>query len=333
MKKKFTVLWIDDDPSRKAESDSMKSRLKLDMDIKFIDVKNKSLPDELKKILSSDKPDLILMDHMLDKITENGYKTGSTAAEVIHEKWADCPIICVTEVDLKDIDLHKQSIYEDIFEFANISSYYSTLVSIAASFQELKKKPPQNIGDFIGLLKAPEDDLERLKAVIPEELKNKELYQDESLLLTISRWVRQTLMAKPGFLYDRLWTATLLGIKEESLPKIEHIFSEAKYSGIFADEGKGKERWWQSKLKEILFCRFPEIDEIYPWKLGRKLPGIAKDDFSKCHASGEDFPETVAYTDEAAKTREPMRLRYTVSHPGFEKSLFFEEMRMMQGEE
>jgi len=304
MKKKFTVLWIDDDSTRKTEADNIKSRLKLDVDIKFIDVKNKSLPDELKKILSSEEPDLILMDHMFDRVNKNGYNTGSTAAEVIHEKWQACPIVCVTEVDLKDIDLHKQSIYEDIFKFANISSYDSTLVSIVASFQELKKKRPQNIDDFIGLLKAPEDDYERLIAVIPEELKNKELYRDESLPLTISRWVRHTLMAKPGFLYDRLWAATLLGIKEESLPKIEHIFSEAKYSGIFADEGKDKERWWQSKLKEILFCRFPESDEIYPWKLGRKLPGIDEDDLSKCYASGEDFPETVAYTDEAAKTRE-----------------------------
>jgi CheY-like chemotaxis protein len=330
MKKKFTVLWIDDDPTKKRkESENLESRLNLD--VKFIDVENENLPAKLKEILSRNEPDLILMDHMFDKVKKNGYNTGSTAAEVIHEKWQACPIVCVTEVDLKDIDLHKQSIYEDIFKFGNISYYDSTLVSIAASFQELKKKPPQNIDDFIGLLKAPEDDWERLKAVIPEELKNKELYQDPSLLLTISRWVRHTLITKPGFLYDRLWTATLLGIKEESLPKIENIFSEAKYSGIFAD--KGNERWWQSKLKEILFLQFPEIDEIYPWKLGRKLPGIAKDDFSKCYASGEDFPETVAYTDEAAKTRKPMRLRYTVSHPGFEKFLFFEEMRMMQGAE
>lgn len=331
MKKKYTFLWIDDDPTRKTESDNIKDRLKLDVDIKFIDVKNKSLPDEIKTILSGDEPDLILMDHMLNKIKENGYKTGSTAAEVIHEKWPGCPIICVTAVDLKDIDLHKQSIYEDIFKFANISSYNSTLVSIASSFQELKKNPLQNIGDFIGLLKAPEEDNERLIAIIPEELKNKELYQDKSLPLKISRWVRHTLMAKPGFLYDRMWTATLLGIKEESLSRIEHIFSKAKYCGIFADEGN--ERWWQSKLREILFSKFPDSDEIYPWKLGRKLPGINEADFSKCYASGKDFPETVAYTDEAAKTRKPMRLRHTVSHPGFEKFLFFEEMRMMKGKE
>jgi CheY-like chemotaxis protein len=329
MKKKFTVLWIDDEPNRKEESDNLKNRLNLD--VKFIDVKSKSLPDELKKILSRDEPNLILMDHMLNKIRENGYKTGSTAAEVIHEKWPGCPIICVTGVDLKDIDLHKQSIYEDIFEFDNISSYDSTIVSIADSFQKLKKNRPQNIDDLIGLLKAPREDLERLKAVIPEKLKKNELYQDKSLLLTISRWVRQTLIEKPGFLYDRLWAATLLGIKEESLYKVEHIFNNAKYCGIFADVGN--ERWWQSKFREIIFLQFPKSDEIYPWKLGQKLHGINEADFSKCDVSGEDFPETVAFTDETARIRKQMRLRYTVSHPGFEKSLFFEEMRMMKGKE
>jgi CheY-like chemotaxis protein len=329
MKKKLTVVWIDDDPIRRVESDNIESRLKLD--IKFIDVKNKNLPDELKKILSGDEPDLILMDHMLNKIKENGYKTGSTAAEVIHEKWPDCPIVCVTAVDLKDIDLHKQSIYEDIFEFDNISSYDSTIVSIADSFKKLKKNRPKNIDDLIGLLKAPIEDWERLKAVIPEELKKSEFYQDKSLLLTLSRWVRHTLIAKPGFLYDRLWTATLLGIKKESLSKIEHIFSDAKYSGIFSDEGN--ERWWQSKLKEIFFLQFPESDEIYPWKLGRKLPGIDEADFSKCDFSEEDFPETVAFSDEKADKRVQVRLRYTVSHPDFEKSLFFEEMRMVKGAE
>jgi CheY-like chemotaxis protein len=330
MKKKFTVLWIDDDPQKKRRaSENLKDRLNLD--VKFIDVENKNLPAELKQILSGDEPDLILMDHMLNRVNINGYERGSTAAEVIHEEWPDCPIVCVTAAPLRNIDRHQRSIYEDIFEFDNISLYDSTIISIAESFQKLKMKKnrPQSIDDFIKLLRAPEDDKERLIAVIPKELKNEELYQDESLLLTISRWVRHTLMAKPGFLYDRLWTATLLGIKEESLPKIEHIFSKAKYSGIFAD--KGNERWWQSKLKEILFLQFPEIDEIYPWKLGRKLPEITEADFSKCYASGEDFPETVAYTDEAAKTRKPMRLRYTVSHPGFEKFLFFEEMRMMKG--
>ncbi len=134
------------------------------------------------------------------------------------------------------------------------------------------------------------------------------------------------MIKKPGFLYDRLWAATLLGIKEESFQKVEGIFAKAKYDGLFADDANV--RWWQCKLKEILFSQFPDSEEVYPWKLGRELPEIEEDDYSKCGTSGDDYPETVAYTDEAANTRTPMRLRHTVSHPNFEKLHHFEEIRM-----
>lgn len=329
MSNKLNIFWIDDDSSRKKESESLGNRVKANVD--FISVEKQVLLDELNKILSKQMPDLILMDHRLNDVKGSGIEAGSIAAEILREKWQDCPIVCITAVPLKDIDLHKQSIYEAVFEIEKISEYDSTLLSIARSFQELQKKRPQDKDDFIGILKAPEDDRVRLESILPRELKNKEDYQDKSLLLNISRWVRHTLTAKPGFLYDSLWTATLLGIKEESFKKVEKIFEDAKYNGIFADESN--ERWWQSKLKEILFSQFPDSDSVYPWELGRKLPGIQESDFSKCYKSGEEYPETVAYTDEKAKTREPMRLRYTVPHPNFEKLLFFEEIRMMKGAE
>ncbi|MCI0471263.1 MAG: response regulator, partial [Candidatus Aminicenantes bacterium] len=184
----YTILWIDDDPERKKAAENLKNRLALDID--FIDVKDKSLPDEIKGILSGKEPHLILMDHRLDNVKLNGYKTGATAAEVIREQWPECPIVCVTAVELKDIDLHKQSIYEDIFIYDNIADYESTLLSIAESFQGLKSEPPQNKDDFIKLLKAPGDEIDRLISILPGELKNEEYYQDKSLLLTISRWVR-----------------------------------------------------------------------------------------------------------------------------------------------
>jgi CheY-like chemotaxis protein len=330
MSTKLNFLWIDDEPKlKKNEAENLEKRL--NVKVEFIDVKGQSLPDALSRILSKEEPHLILMDHSLVNVKDGGFKTGSTAAEIIREKWGECPIVCITAVPLKDIDRHKQSIYEDIFEFENISSYDSRLISMAQSFQVLRKKRPKNVDEFIALLGAPEDDCPRLKSIIPKELKNDEFYQDESLLLTIYRWVRHTLMEKPGFLYDRLWTATLLGIKEESFKKVEHIFEKAKYNGIFSD--KGDERWWQSKVKEILYVELPDTDSVYPWEIGRRLPGLTDADFSKCYFSGEDFPETVAYTDESAEKRAPMRLRHTVPHPNFENSLFFEEIRMMKAAE
>jgi CheY-like chemotaxis protein len=329
MKNKLKFLWIEDDPKRIKESENIKERLKVD--IKFINVKGKDLENELDKILSGHEPDLILMDHWLNDVKNKGFKKGSTAAEVIREKWPECPIVCVTGQELRDIDSHKKSIYEEVVGFDKISDYYSTFLSIANSFKEIKKNCPKDVNDFIKSLKAPEDDKNRLKSILPNELKSKEMYQDKiGLLLNISKWVRHLLMKKPGFLYDRLWTATLLGLKEGSYKKVEHLFAKAKYNGIFSDENN--ERWWQSKVREILFLEFPESDSIYPWELGRKLPGIDKSDFSKCPHPERDHadPYTVAYTDEAAKERVQMCLRHTVSHPCFEKSLFFEEIRMMK---
>ena len=97
---------------------------------------------------------------------------------------------------------------------------------------------------------------------------------------------------------------------------------------------KGKEKYLRRpcKLREILFSQFPGSDEIYPWKLGRRLTDNDEDDFIKCPYPEEDHtgPYTVAYTDEAAKTRVQMCLRHTVPHPNFEKSLFFEEIMMMK---
>lgn len=329
MSQPLKFLWVDDEPIRKNVAENLAKHLKVNME--FIDVKDQSLPDKLAKILSREEPHLILMDHSLGNVKAGRFNKGSTAAEIIREHWQECPIVCITAVELKDIDRHKQSVYEDIFEFQNISSYDSRLISIAESFRELKKKRPQNIDDFIKLLGAPEDDYPRLKSIIPKELKDEDAYKDKSLLLTIYRWVRRTLMEKPGFLFDRVWTATLLGIKVDSFIKVEHIFKEAKYNGIFSDQGN--ERWWQSKVKEILYSELPDTDCVYPWELGRMLPGIKDEDYSKCYATGEDFPETVAYTDESAKKRAPMRLLYTVPHPNFENLLFFEEIRMMKAAE
>lgn len=331
MNRKFRFIWVDGDPERAFEAKNLESRLGVEAEFK--NVKNKNLTSELSNILSKPMPDLILMDHKLNDVATDGFKTGSTAAEVIREKWPECPILCVTAVPLTDINfyIHMQSIYEHVFDFDKLSDYDATILSIATSFKRLRERRPKNVDDLIKLIKAPADDEKRLRDILPDNLKKKEAYNDKSLLMMISNWIRHNLMAKPGFLYDRLWAATLIGIKEESFNKVEETFKDAKYAGIFAD--KGNERWWQTRLREILFSKFPGKDTIYPWEIGRELPGITQADFSKCYASGEDFPETVAYTDEIARERAPMRIRYTIPHPNFEKLLYFEEIRMMKAAE
>ena len=178
-------------------------------------------------------------------------------------------------------------------------------------------------------MKYPEDDKVRLEAVIPNELKSD--YTSQSIPISISRWVRQTLIEMPGFLYDSLWAATLLGIRERSFQKVESIFEGAKYNGIFAD--KSNARWWQTRIRQILYKEVPTEEFKNTRTLGRKLPKIIKKDYSVCYACKGDDPEIVGYTDEKAETRVQLHLKCSVPHPNFEKLLYFEEIRMMKGAE
>lgn len=324
MSKKLTLLWIDDESGRIKACENLERALSVKTI--FEDVSKKNLLVELKRIKQGTEPDLILIDHKLNKVSDRIIETGSTSAEIIREKWPECPIVCITAMDLKDIDLQKKSIYEELLEYPKLSKYYTTLVAIAKSFRKLKESRPTNADELLKLLLVPSDENMRIEAILSKELKKN--YDDKSLLISIFKWVRHTLMTNPGFLYDQLWTATLLGIKESSFKKIRSQFEKARYKGIFTDEGN--ERWWQTQVKEILFSKFPNINEKLPWILARNLKGLTKKDFSKCDICGEDFPETVAYTDEVALKRKPMHIRCSIPHPNFKSSLFFEEIRMMK---
>ena len=326
--KKTTFLWIDDESERIRDARNLARSLNIK--VIFEDVRNKELAEILQHILSGPEPDLVLIDHRLDKVLGGGIiQTGSTTAEVIREKWVECPIVCVTAVGLKDIALQKKSIYEQVIEHSELTENYPLLISLAKSFKFLRKKKPKDVNGLLRLIRVPKADRVRLTAILPEELKRN--YDDKSVPISISRWVRHTLMSKPGFLYDQLWAATSLGIKEQSFKKVQDAFVEARYKGIFADEGN--QRWWQTRIKEILYSKFPADEGQFTWELGLKLDGVTKQDHSACYVCKKVFPEIVGFTDETAQTRKPMHLRCSVSHPGFEKALFFEEIRMMKAAE
>jgi hypothetical protein len=326
MKRKYNFLWIDDYPKREQSFATLKRSLNVTG--KFENVLNKNIAQELDRVLSdaSINYDLIMVDHFLENTPKDSIKMGSTVAEYIRERKPDCPIIGITGAEkLVDIDFHKKYIYEDIFKISSISQHYSSILAIAKAYRTLINKRPAKNEDLIRLLKTLNDDKERLIAVMPEDIKRN--YKDKSLLINISKWVRHVLMARPGFLYDELWTATLLGLKKESFNKVNHIFEGAKYSGIFADEGHV--RWWQTAIRQTIFSKFPEEKTTFPWQLGRKLAGISRKDYSTCHVCGKEFPETVGYTDEEAKTTVPMHFRCSIIHPKFESTLYYDDIRMM----
>ncbi|MAT40467.1 MAG: hypothetical protein CL946_12795 [Ectothiorhodospiraceae bacterium] len=333
---KLKIIWIDDLPSRKSSSKLLETKIKdklnkktefNDAEVHFADVSQQDLFTLLDNIRIHGDADLILMDHLLTNVERP--TVGSTAAEFLREKMAAMPIVCVTGENLTKIGAHRSSLYDEILAIEKVSKSAALLISIAKSYKVLREKPPKSVGQLINLLGVPKTDRERLAMILPDDLKLGMNRDKNNSILRMSRWVRNTLLERPGFLYDRLWTATLLGIKENSFHKVEAFFEGAKYSGLFCVDGR--DRWWQSQLRQILADVVSVGKNELPWEMGRRLLNISKNDYSKCNKSGKDFPETVAYLDESLEDRAPMRLRYTVRHPLFEESLFFEEIRMMKG--
>jgi len=322
MNEKLRFFWIDDDQTREKASKSMQN--KLNIDITFKGIENENIEKVLDSILVEEEPDLILMDHSFHQVSSDSIRTGSSAAAIIREKWPACPIVSVTAVDKADMDTRHRSAYEAIFKFSRISDNYQKISAIAQGFRSLKLSPPKATHDILKYFIVPEDEHEKMIKIFPRELK--ENFEDKSLLLEIYRWCDSILFKRPGFLYDRLWVSTLLGLTQAGFKLVENKFESAKYKGVFANDSN--ERWWKSEVLSILGKTVEQIG--LPWALGRALVDDDKEHFSKCYASGEEFPETVAFVDTTSNAeRHPMKLKYTDPHPNFEDMLFFEELRIM----
>jgi hypothetical protein len=323
MNPKLKIIWIDDSPERKDEAQNLEHRI--DADVDFICVNKLSTEDFQKKLIELSKPDLILMDHSLDKSFSETFKTGSTTATVLHDKWQDCPIICVTGIEPDQVLSRQRLTYQKVFLISNISDRDSSILAIAEGFRILNSNKVKSIENIFEHMKAPKEEYQRLSKILPKELK--ESFIDPSYSLQLFKWFSSVFYSRPGFLIDRLWAATLLGFNESGFIKVEQLFEDAEYKGIFNDQSE--KRWWKS----LLLSKLGELVEEngLPWVLGRYLPNLGVKDYSKCHASGEEFPETVAFEDESSDSKEyAMKLKYTLPHPRFENMLFFDEIRIMK---
>lgn len=323
MKKEFNITWIDDDPERKAAAENLQSHLKMKVD--FIDVKNIKIDDELKKLTEKTEPDLVILDHTLNDVNSETYKRGSTAATFLHEKWPHCPIISLTGVNIEDVNWRNRYAYEGMFDFHDISKYYETIKSIIQGFHSLEGIVIDSSLGLVNLLNAPKDEVEKIIKILPLELKGN--FRNESLFLEFFRWFNTVLYNRPGFLYDKLWAATLLGLNQDGFEKVKNQFNEAEYNGIFKDVSK--KRWWKGRLIELA----AEItgQAGLPWVIGRNLVKLNEVYYSKCYVSGEEFPEIIAATDQTKNAQwHPMKLKHTIPNPKFEDLLFFEELRLMK---
>ena len=314
------IVWIDDDPGRERTAD--------DLGAKFVNVENKDLAQKIEELLDGPAPALVILDHVFNRTTTKNpvFQKGSTIAEAIKEKWPSCPVVGVTNVDnVQDIDLRTRETYDILFPFHDFHEYIDGIDAIRKGFALVTRTKAKTARKLITLLRPPENDVDRLVAALPDDLKKS--FRDPSIASRLYRWTNG-LMGRPGFLYDKLWAATFLGLNESGFQKVTRRFKKAEYTGIFARSDDP--RWWSSRLSDLLYGqREPASDEL-SWHVGRRLRGLEKQHYSRCHVCREDFPETVAYLDAASDQQQAMHLKCTVLHPRYQRELYFEDIRMMQ---
>jgi hypothetical protein len=275
------------------------------------------------------KNDLLLVDHIINDSGTMNIK-GSAVAHLLRLTFPNTPIVCVsaawsgsqadTGFDQEDLseycflipesDIHDSAIFLRTIanDFPKISSFLDAPTSLALS-----------------ILKAPNEDAKEVDRILPGEFQATDLKTTPHRL---ARWLLNSFLEQPGFLYDRLRVATMLGLTIEGFEKVHHLFVKAEYVGIFRNEAS--QRWWVSEVNNILHELLPEVFDRSQLA-GRQLEGITENDHSKCwfDPKGATPPDAVAYIDLNNFEEVPVNSRYTRVHPKDNPSLPGFEARLV----
>ncbi len=329
----FNFLWIDDEASRRTTAEILKKNTCTEVHFHDASKDKEDLEKQIDKLMLKHMPDLVIVDHRLDNATGELWNklkaTGATAAEIIKNLDPNMPVVCVTKVDPhKEITFAQEASYDAILNAAHLTQKNQILIALAQGFRQIKKSPPRNEEEVLQYLGCPDGDLVRLRQVLPNDVKTG--FGQKGYASVLWRWVSGTLFERPGFLYDSLWTATLVGAKESSFLKVKDKLESAQYTGIFANDVHV--RWWVSKVLEILYKSELATETDNPSLLGRAYLNVPPQGHSRCAISDSDLPDTVAFTDATNQRRVQVCLRYTEAHPDFPKLLSFEDIRIIKEE-
>ncbi|MFA5858902.1 MAG: hypothetical protein WC955_07530 [Elusimicrobiota bacterium] len=335
---KINILWIDDeakrDDNRKAINkfsykDKYDNKTYATGAWKFVNVSNKEngTLEYVRNHIKQTAYDVIIVDHFLRASTDI-IKLGKTWAGFLRENQILAPIICVTAKDNENKAQVSRTIfneYDDLFLQENIGDSFENIFSIAVGFRNIIGLPKTK--EVVKLLKVPLDDIEIIKQILPvSPIISLNKYNNAR---KIYEWFKTDFIGLPGLLYNRQWAANLIGIKEESFAKIENLFRDAEYAGIFST--KNNRRWWRSMIKDIVFAKTSKQNEKSPWEAGHGLKAITDKDFSICFKCKEKYPETMGYDDiSTSKKFKPLHFRCSTVVEDVKKQLFFEEIRRMK---
>lgn len=249
-------------------------------------------------------PDLVILDHVLN--SKDAFKAkGSSLAHLLRGAHRDVPIVCVTAAydQRRAFDQEDISEYSELFLYRDLADHIEDLYAIAKDFPKLSVSGVDVRRHIVDLLNAPRKDAADLSTVLPEEFRSQAHGTTEH---RIAKWILGTLFKRPGFLYDTVHVATLLGLTEPGFLKVQDYFKRAVYRGVFAT--KTCPRWWASEVRRIVFDLVPADTADVTQRAGRQLPHISARDFSKCFItkSPEPPPEVVALIDSDAHIYQPV---------------------------
>ena len=328
--KRLSFFWIDDSASRSSMCEQLvkfKTHKGITATAHFIHVKGDN-PAALfsQNVSANGTPDLVVMDHFLNckPPKQEGIPTkGSTVAEFIRENYR-IPIVAITgAAKIDDVERYKDA-YDDVCDVTNFRGYIDSLYTIALGFQKLRQKKITTKAHLLNLFKACSEDYLKLQSILPEDLIGK----DGIIVPRLFRWTWNVFSKRPGLLYNREWIATFIGLKADSFHKVEKLFSQAKYDGIFADPSKPL--WWPTKAGELLYKLAPSNTSQKPWDQGHNLSDIGPRDFSRCALCRGLSPEIMGFTDESRQHRIPLHLKCSEVCSTANKALFFEEDRKIR---
>ena len=329
MKSKAQILWIDDYPQRSMRASDLEDNS--GMSVEFISVKNKDLKEKLVTIRDNYRPELLIIDHILDKTSSAEWMVlGSTVAAFLRETWQECPVFGITAAaKVPEIDIEKD-VYDELIEGDRFSEYVSYIPKVVEGFKKCGKV--KKIEDWIALTRAPKEETERVKGCMPHDVKM--AIQKKGFPNKVYRWFRRKFYGMPGFLYNRDWVATFAGVKKEAVKKYLKHFETAKYDGVFNDPDDG--RWWKAELYKVIYGKCKNENAVYRGSqdVANEVLRVKKQDRSKCYVCGGEWPEVVAYVDKSdGASMKQMHLRCTLAHPLYPYEPMFEEIRMMAGED
>lgn len=318
--RKLRFVWIDD-KTQKVEAyrpaiENRPKESKLSASVCVLQVRS-DLLQQLETWADSwqvSPPDLIIIDHIFNLTLPLQLK-GSSVAHLLRGKFPAVPMVCVTaRLDSPDaIDQEDLAEYTAIFPYTRLEDYIEDLFAIARDFRKLRASGANVRQHLVSCLQAPARDRHDLLRVLPEEFQNRRPATTEHRM---ARWVYNVLLQRPGFLYDKLNAATLLGLTEAGFSIVQRKFSKARYQGIFQMESKP--RWWVSELRRVLFSIASTSGVDLPQLAGRTLPGIKPQHYSKCYVSKavEPPPDTVVYVDATSDAeRRVVRYEFSAAHP------------------